>query len=182
MVVVLLSGGLDSSLLMRREPSAVAVFVDYGQPAAAQELRAAIRVCALGGSKLVQVKCELAIGAMADSTGAPGPRVVGGRNAALLAIGVNVATQHGCDAVWIGAHMGDADNYPDCRPVFLAGLDRLFRQAYGVGVAAPLLTANRAAIRAEAAHYKLGGLTWSCYAPADDGQPCGTCNSCLQDR
>ena len=178
--VVLLSGGIDSAVCLWRAAKPIALFVDYGQPARVQELAAAQALCWARDCELAVMDAPLALGKMGAVAGEPGPRVVGGRNAILLALGVNLAVERGASVVWIGAQPGDQDNYPDCRASFLTGLDRIYRAAYGVGVDAPLIMISRANLAAEARRLPQG-LTWSCYS-AVDGRPCGTCNSCRQER
>lgn len=179
--LVLLSGGLDSAVCLFRAHDPVALFVDYGQPAAEQEREAAIALTGRRGCPLFTARATLQLGTMTDAPGLPGARVIGGRNAVLISLGVNTAVHTGRDVVWIGAQASDSDDYPDCRALFLTALDRLSRQTYGVGVAAPLIMASRANIAAEARHRVPPGLTWSCYTPVN-GAPCQTCNSCRQAR
>ena len=178
---VLLSGGLDSAVCLWRAAAPVAVFVDYGHPSADKEREAARALSVARGCFLYECTITLQIGTMADPTGKPGPRVIGGRNLATISLAVNVAVQTGATVVWLGAHAGDADDYPDCRAGFIAPLDRLCRATYGVGVAAPLIMTSRSNLAAEARMRVPVHLCWSCYTPRD-GEPCGSCNSCRQER
>lgn len=187
MQLILLSGGVDSALLLWRRPKARALFVDYGQPSAAQELAAARRLCALAndsgrdiGQLVTASVTLLGLDDMSAPTGQSGARVVYGRNLALIAIGANVARALGCDAVAIGAHQGDARDYADCRPGFIFRADRAASYGCEVGVQAPLISLSKREILREAG--RLGvplGECWSCYTPRD-GRPCETCNSCKE--
>lgn len=180
--IVLLSGGYDSAILLHRAHRPLALFVDYGQRAVSEERASAKALAARRGCELVQQSVTMECGAMNAAPGEAGARVVGGRNAALIALGVNLAVARGAQTVWIGAQAGDADDYPDCRHAFIAAMNRLMRQAYGVSVEAPLLEASSHGMRAEAAMYRVRDLSWSCYAPSAPGVPCGSCNSCRQVR
>ena len=190
--VTLLSGGLDSAVaahwLTANAPTPRIlryVFIDYGQPAAPQELSAAHRVMQVVGGDLdiVELPKQTALGWQMDTgAGAKGPRYVLGRNALLISLAM---TRLDPNLSWekfvlIGATGGDRANYPDCRETFIGGLSRLLTDAYGVQVIAPLIGWSREAIRAYAKAHNLGGLTWSCYQPTIAGQQCGECDSCLQ--
>lgn len=182
MELVLLSGGIDSSVLLWRARDPVALFVDYGQPARAEELAASAALAAARGCSLMVSTVTMDLGRMSDAAGVAGPRVVGGRNLILVGLGVNAALASGRDVVWLGAQAGDSADYPDCRANFVTALDRMNRTAYGVGVDAPLVLCSRASLAAEARLRVPQGLTWSCYAPSSPGVPCGACNSCKQER
>ena len=82
----------------------------------------------------------------------------------------------------------DYSGYPDCRPEFVAAFESMANLATKTGVEGttklkihtPLLQLSKAEI------IRLGvscgvdyGLTHSCYDPAEDGRPCGECDSCL---
>lgn len=180
--LVLLSGGIDSAVMLYRARNPVALFVNYGQRAHAEELAAASALCAARGCKLLVSAVTLDVGTMNDEPGVTGARVVAGRNLILVSLGVNAAASVGASVVWLGAQAGDAADYPDCRASFIAPLDRLNKAAYGVGVEAPLAMASRASLAAEARLRVPPGLTWSCYAPSAPSVPCGACNSCRQER
>jgi 7-cyano-7-deazaguanine synthase len=180
--LVLLSGGIDSAVLLWRAREPVALFVDYGQPARAEELAASVALATARTCLLMVSTVTIDLEHMADGAGVTGPRVVGGRNLILIGLGINAAVASGCGVVWIGAQAGDSADYPDCRPLFITALDRINRTAYGVGVDAPLVMCSRASLAAEARMRVPHGLTWSCYAPSSPGVPCGACNSCKQER
>lgn len=178
--LVLLSGGLDSALCLWMANDPTALFVHYGQPAAALEHQAAVALASARGCPLLVAAASLDIGEMGDGPGEEGPRVVHGRNMALVALGVNAAASRGLGAVWIGCNAGDAANYPDCRPEFLRYASELATNAYRVAVCGPCVTMSREQVAQKAAELGVPvDLCWSCYA-AVDGKPCGTCDSCRQ--
>ena len=201
MVVILLSGGLDSAVLAYRASASgqlgACVFVDYGQPAAEQERAAAVRIAAALDADLHI--CEVVLCGMADmraESGKPGPRVVPGRNLVLIALGCNVATAIGADTVLIGCTRDDVEAYPDCRPQFVGNIDLAHRETgAGPRVVAPWMWSTRADVVKEARQLgvpvgrcaspddadEYAYAVWSCYTPTDAGEPCGTCNSCLQE-
>lgn len=186
-VVVLLSGGVDSAVVLSWAATPVnrlagAVFVDYGQPVARQEWAAACRIAHHVGTECMKVTlaAEVALGdCMRIGVGLTGPRIVPGRNALLLSAGVSWAVQVGATEVWYGANADDARDYPDCRATFIRAFDAMSRTAYGVGVRAPLLTLYKGHIVRSATQRKLPlDLLWSCYESTTD-EPCGRCNSCV---
>lgn len=193
LTVVLLSGGVDSAVaaatLREAGRRLHLLFVDYGQPAARQEERAARRLAEGLQVPLSVLRCPLPLGRMGDPPGAPGPRVVPGRNLALVALGASHALRVGASAVALGVIADDAWAYPDCRPGFLRDTSRLLIKTYGIRLEAPLRAwpKTRVLIEAEALGIPLAGC-WSCYTPlpGDDGETegraCGTCNGCRARR
>ena len=180
--VILLSGGYDSALLLFIASSPVALFVDYGQAAASNELVAARKLCEVRGCKLIEARCELNVVTMNGHPGGIGPRVVAGRNAALISLGINTAINEGAQEVWIGAQAGDAANYPDCKADFINAFGRISKAAYGVDVKAPLIMMPKFEMRMQYKRLVPPGVTWSCYEPIETNIPCGRCNSCMQER
>lgn len=183
MNLVLLSGGVDSALVLWRQSKAHALFVDYGHPARSEEWAAVRRLCdAHGGAIAHRAAVSLQIGAMGAPPGAKGPRVVHGRNLVLIAIAANYAAGLGCRAVLLGAHGDDGPDYPDCRPGFIFRADKAAAFGCGVLVKAPLQGMPKRQIAREARALGVPlGLCWSCYTPVN-GAPCGTCNACEARR
>lgn len=180
MSTLLLSGGVDSVAVLSSSEPARTVFVDYGQPASAQERAAAKRWADRFDCEHFEFAVTgIQLGEMAAASGVPGPRVVQARNAILVGVAANVTPAGG--TVLIGAHLGDAENYPDCRPGFITRMNQAFRDAYDVGVVAPLIALTRHeildALREKHVEFQ---SCWSCYAPLPNGQQCGACNSCKQ--
>lgn len=181
--LLLLSGGVDSIAAARRlmakgTPPVAALTVDYGQPAAYEEIVTSARWCRDNGIDHAMRRVEL------DATELGlgdyrAPRVVAGRNAVLLSIGVNVAAGLHADALVLGATHSDFGDYPDCREGFLGGLSRLFKDAYGVRVVAPLWdTPKNEAARLLTADDR--AIAFSCYTPAGQLRHCGKCRSCIE--
>jgi 7-cyano-7-deazaguanine synthase len=181
MIVVLCSGGVDSTVLamraLREKRLHSVVFIAFGQPAVDEERRAVLLWGERFGVPVVELGCPLR-GSMAIGVGVAGPRVMAGRNLALIAWAVNYAAENGVREVQFGAIGDDAKDYTDCRPEFVGAVGDLCRRAYGVDVRAPLLDTTKPEVIAEAAAFKILDGCWSCYQPRG-GVPCGACASCV---
>lgn len=166
-ILLLLSGGMDSSLCLHLYGAELAIGFDYGQDHLI-ELEYAQRIA--DHYKVPFEKRTI------PQMPRVNPLVFAGRNAVLLSMGAAIAQSRGLNTVVIGSNFSDAQDFPDCRPVFITEMSRAFREAYGVTLAAPLLRQTKAQIKNKA---KLVGLpeTWTCYFPKD-GKPCGECYSC----
>lgn len=166
--LLLLSGGLDSTLCLARYGAAQAIGFDYGQPHRI-ELDYAARIAA-------KFDVPFAVHHLPYM-----PRVndvvFAGRNAVMLAVAAARAQTAGLEAVVVGCNFSDAQRFPDCRPAFIKSMNEAFKAAYGVSVHAPLLTMTKAQIVAEARERGLPE-TWTCYAPTPAGERCGECYSC----
>jgi 7-cyano-7-deazaguanine synthase len=199
--VVLLSGGLDSAttLAVARDQgyACYALSLDYGQRHRA-ELAAAQRVAeALGVAQHKVIPLDLtAIGgsALTDSSIAvpqqPGAGIpvtyVPARNTIFLALALAWAEVLGAWDLFIGVNAVDYSGYPDCRPEYIEGFQRLCQLATRAGVQggafqvhAPLIELSKADI------IRLGvrlgvdyAVTVSCYAADESGRACGRCDSC----
>lgn len=194
-VIVLLSGGIDSAVVLawaaggdQHRASAPtearlagALFVDYRQPVARQEWTAACRIAHHIGTECAKftIDGEIALGdTMRLGVGNLGARVVPGRNAMLLSLGVSWALTIGAKEVWYGANADDAHDYADCRPAFVRAFDAMSSVVYGISVKAPLITLNKSHVVRSALQHELPlDLLWSCYESETD-TPCGQCNSC----
>jgi len=205
-VVVLLSGGLDSSTVAaraRHERKAVhALSFDYEQRhrrelEAARQVASALGVVEhmvlplpfgqIGGSSLTDARLAVPdappdpsrIGDVVPSTYVPA------RNTVFLAFALAYAETRGCSEVHIGANALDSSGYPDCRPEFLQAFQEAARlgtkaglEGRGIRIVAPLVRMGKADIVREAA--RVGTplhLTWSCYRGGDAA--CGRCESCV---
>lgn len=195
-----------------------ALTVDYGQRHRV-ELESARRVArslgvhdhrvvavdlrAVGGSALtgdIDVpKDQVTVGRGGDGAPGPGPAdararipvtYVPARNTLLLAIAAGHAEVVAADAVVIGVNAVDYSGYPDCRPEFIAAMERALtlgtragNEGMPIRLLAPLARMSKVEI------VRLGtslgvdfALTHSCYDPAADGAACGRCDSCLLRR
>ena len=108
------------------------------------------------------------------------------RNTVFLSLALAWAEASGARDIYIGVNALDYSGYPDCRPEFIEGFEKLAELATKAGVEgepfhirAPLQFMTKADIVREGARLGLDmGLSWSCYDPAPGGLHCGLCDSC----
>jgi 7-cyano-7-deazaguanine synthase len=174
-VEVLVSGGIDSAALLafytRQRFGVRALFVDFGQPAAKQESRAARSVCKYYGVQLsiMTVKCGAAFS----------PGDIPGRNAFLVFAAV-LARGAEPGMIAIGIHEGTP--YYDCTEGFLKSIQTIV-DGYAAGkikVAAPFLNWGKQIIWEFCKKVRVPvNSTYSC--EKGGVHPCGKCLSC-KDR
>ncbi|MCD8207723.1 MAG: 7-cyano-7-deazaguanine synthase QueC [Bacteroidales bacterium] len=199
--VVLVSGGLDSTVLLAKMVaegrSVIGFGVDYGQRHV-REIESACAVCARLGVeykllKLPSLKEIFGANSLTDGSvdvfegryEEEGMKntVVPARNLILISLATAFAISEKCDTVLYAAHSGDHAIYPDCRPKFAKKLDDVVRIAdwHEVRLERPFVGMTKAEI------VKLGNelsapmeLTWSCYKGGE--RHCGKCATCLERR
>ncbi len=207
--IVLLSGGLDSATALAMAAAegraCHALSFDYGQRHAI-ELIAARRVAkALGAYSYRVVDLNLrGIGGSALTGNMPVPKgrteseiaegvpatYVPARNTLFLAYALALAEVTDTDEIVIGVNVLDSSGYPDCRPEFLAAMQKVAELGTAVGslgrapvIRAPLLSMTKAEIiRTGMALGVDYSLTHSCYDPAPSGAACRACDACLLRR
>ncbi|MFZ9070843.1 MAG: 7-cyano-7-deazaguanine synthase QueC [Burkholderiaceae bacterium] len=205
--VVLLSGGLDSSTCLALAKSqgfdCHALSFDYGQRqrqelAAAQTVAQTIGVAshrilnldmrAIGGSALTS---DMAVPKhrSADEIGHGIPvTYVPARNTIFLSYALGLAEVLKANDIFIGVNALDYSGYPDCRPAFIHAFQTMANLATAAGVSGqspmtihtPLIDMTKAQIVRTALDLGLDiDMTFSCYDPSADGEPCGACDACL---
>ena len=204
--IVLLSGGLDSATVLaiarERGHACHCIAFDYGQRhrgelqaaerIATEMLAASFRIVPLGlreigGSALTD---DIPVPDHTDRNDddAPPPvTYVPGRNLIFLSVAAGLAEVVRAEVVFAGMNSIDYSGYPDCRPDFLESFESAAnlataagRRGHGIRIDAPLISMTKADIIR--AGTKLGvpyAWTRSCYAPSDEGQACGRCDSCV---
>ena len=201
LAVALVSGGLDSMVAAARAREEgfrlLALSVDYNQRHRL-ELAAARRIATiLGAERHVVLPLDLAgFGGSALVGDGEVPKAgvgeaipvtyVPARNTVFLSLALAWAEAAGARDLVIGVNALDYSGYPDCRPEFIAGFERLAALATRAGVEgeafhvhAPLQHMTKADIVREADRLGLdAGLSWSCYDPAPGAKHCGLCDSC----
>lgn len=202
-VVMLLSGGMDSAVLLWKLKSeghdVRCLAIDYGQRHRT-ELYAAGRIATLARVPLLRfampsLRLLLRGGSQTDDAVAVPEghyaaetmkaTVVPNRNLIMLSIAAAHGISEGCEGIGYAAHTGDHAIYPDCRPEFVHAAQAAFRlgnwDAEGLLVLAPFLGSTKADIAKLG--YRLGcpmGLTWSCYKGSH--RHCGRCGTCVERR
>lgn len=191
--VVLLSGGVDSTVALARELSRFggqvrALTVDYGQRHI-REVEAAKKVAEFYSvdHTIVAVDSFLFSGS-ALTGGAAIPKghaenvdgtYVPARNTVLLALASALAESIGFGKIIFGANSDDEAGYPDCRAGYIESFrDVLAKGTVGhVWLSAPLMAMSKRNV------VELGRtlgvpfhLTWSCYAGGES--KCGVCGAC----
>jgi 7-cyano-7-deazaguanine synthase len=198
--VVLVSGGMDSAvtLALARELGfdCNALSVDYGQRHVS-ELAAAERVAKmLGASEHKTVRVDLrSIGGSALTADIDVPREGGAgipvtyvpaRNTIMLAVALGWAEALGAADIFCGVNAVDYSGYPDCRPEFIEGFEKLANLATKAGVEGAKITVHAPLIRLSKADIVREGLrlgvdfaaTVSCYQADAGGRACGACDAC----
>ncbi|MEW8339482.1 MAG: 7-cyano-7-deazaguanine synthase QueC [Candidatus Thiodiazotropha taylori] len=199
--VVLLSGGLDSATVLAIARSqgyaCYALSMSYGQRHVA-ELNAAGKIAkslgavdhkvmsigldSIGGSALTDTSIEVPE-QLAD--GIP-VTYVPARNTVFLSLALGWAEVLEAQEIFIGVNAVDYSGYPDCRPEFIRAFEQLANLATKAGVEGmdfhihtPLIDLTKGEIIQQG--IKLGldySLTVSCYQANEQGEACGSCDSC----
>ena len=206
LAVVLLSGGIDSTttLAIARLEGFVphALTIRYGQRHAA-EVAAAERVArrldvkrhlildldlrSFGGSALTadvpvpKGRATAEIGSGIPSTYVPA------RNTIFLSLALAWAEVLQAEDIFLGVNALDYSGYPDCRPEYIAAIERLAVLATKAGVEGrsrfqihtPLITLTKAQIIRRGLELGVDyALTTTCYDPSPTGEACGACDAC----
>jgi 7-cyano-7-deazaguanine synthase len=195
--VTILSGGMDSTTLaycLQSTHKQIFVSFDYGQRHVKELQCASITASKLGCEHIV---IPLPIGkylkgsSLTDEVAVPHGHyeedtmrqtVVPGRNAIMLSIAWGIATAYKADAVAYGAHVGDAAQYPDCRPEFVDSLTNALKLGVWDGpkeLMVPFLRSRKMQILGVGLGIKVPYEdTWTCYEGGV--QSCGRCGSCCE--
>jgi 7-cyano-7-deazaguanine synthase len=199
-VVIVLSGGLDSTTALARMLSdghtCASLSVDYGQRHR-RELEAASYIALRYGiehqvANLSALRPLLAGSSLTSDIPVPHGHyaedsmkatVVPNRNMLLLAVAGAWAISRKADAIVYGAHAGDHAIYPDCRPEFAEALATALALAdwHRVAIWRPFIHLSKADIVREGARLNAPlALTYSCY---EGGVAhCGRCGTCTERK
>lgn len=199
--VVLLSGGLDSTVLLYHLKSLsvepIALSVNYGQRHA-RELEAAASIARmigaphtiadlssisplLGGSALTSDTIPVPLGHYEDET--MKQTVVPNRNMIFLALATAFAISSKCDSVAYAAHSGDHAIYPDCRKDFADAMEAAVSLCDWTPICLmrPFVNMTKADVVRKGHDLDVPFReTWSCY----QGHTihCGECGTCVERR
>lgn len=200
-VVVLLSGGMDSVVLLYRclkDYSVVAtVSFDYGSKHNKNEIPYARYHSDLQGvphkeirmdfvnelfkSDLLQSGGEIPEGHYEEEN--MKSTVVPFRNGIMLAIATGYAESIDADCVAIAAHAGDHAIYPDCRDEFMEKMGSAMQLGtYNqTTLVRPFISMSKADIAKAGKEMGVDfSQTWSCYKGGDTH--CGQCGTCVERR
>ncbi len=205
--VVLLSGGIDSATSLyiagKMGFDLYGLSFYYGQRHKI-ELQAAGRIAAhCGVVRHITLDIDLRLfgnSALTDDIAVPKMRsieematdipitYVPARNTIFLSFALAWAEVLESDDIFIGVNALDYSGYPDCRPEYIAAYERMANLATKASVEGkqrlkihtPLIDLTKAQIIQQGLDLGVDfGLTHSCYDPADTGEACGRCDSCL---
>jgi len=174
----------------------LALTIDYNQRHRV-ELEAARRIAERIGIRHIVLPLDLrAFGGSALTSDAAVPKdgvqpgipitYVPARNLVFLSLALAWAEAEGSSDLFIGVNALDYSGYPDCRPEFVSGFEKLARLATKAGseggeitIHAPLQQMTKADIAREAQRLGLdAGQSHSCYDPNPQGRACGECDAC----
>jgi len=204
--VMLLSGGLDSSVLLAllrhidTNMGIVALSCNYGQRHA-KELGYAQKAAKRygvsqhfilpmdfmaemnrAGSALLGGLAVPDLADLSEQDRQNPPTYVPMRNTILLALAASCAETRGIRNVFYGAQQQDAYGYWDCTGQYVGKLNALFSSCRrDVVINAPFITLRKSGV-VQIGH-ELGvefAHTWSCYR--GEGLQCGTCPTCVERR
>ncbi|MGB5444601.1 MAG: 7-cyano-7-deazaguanine synthase QueC [Psychromonas sp.] len=196
-VVVIYSGGMDSFTVLHKALqqglTPYALTFDYGQRHI-KEIEVARQVCnelgvhhkvidisainqLIGGSSLTDPNIDVALGHYQQEN--MKSTVVPNRNMILLSLAIGYAVSLGAEQVYYGAHSGDHEIYPDCRPIFVEKMNDVAAVANyeKVEIFSPYLDSDKIGILKDGFAMGLDySKTWTCYNGRE--KACGQCGSC----
>ena len=200
-VVVILSGGMDSSLtayiMKNRGYEIVPLHFSYGQRTEKRELQAfhdisnSLNVVSrytiqlpffkdIGIGTTSLIDRDMQINEKGVSTSSIPNSYVPFRNGIMLSIATAVAEKEGAEGIAIGVVEEDSSGYPDCRENFISTFEKSINLGTKQGkfrIFRPLVNLHKSEIVREAIRYGVPlHLTWSCYQRED--KACGVCDSC----
>lgn len=198
--VVLLSGGMDSSVLLAQtlfeDFDVIPVTIYYGQRHS-REIRAAKDIVDFYGlgarwhqisvpgdilaSPFSSQTSDLQVPEGAYDDESMKQTVVPNRNMFLLSIGVARAIVVGAEQIRYAAHAGDHAIYPDCRPDFVQAMQVAITRCdwRPPTLIAPFIASSKADIVERGHQLRVPfELTWTCYKGGDEA--CGRCGTCVE--
>ena len=196
-VCVLLSGGADSTTLLYylldRKAEVLPLTVLYGQrhskelesaKKVASHLRLPLAVADLRsagflfqGSALTSDKVGVPEGHYTDESMAM--TVVPGRNLVFLALAGAYAISSKADSVAYAAHAGDHPIYRDCRPEFMAYVQKALSSGYNIDLITPFSQMTKSEVVRLGLRLSVPFVdTWSCYEGG--ARPCLQCGTCVE--
>ncbi len=205
-VIILFSGGVDSTLLLAKALSegheCLALSFDYNQRHRV-ELEAARKIAnhygvehrivtipnsAFSTSALVNGS-EVAKNRSTDEILGEGipSTYVPARNTLFISFALGMAESCGAAEIHYGANKLDYTCYPDCTPEYVEAFQELINTATKQSVEgapprlrAPLIYMTKSEIFSLGKELRIPfDMTFSCYDPTMDNEPCEACDACL---
>lgn len=190
-VVLILSGGLDSTTLLyyllNKDKDVVCLTFNYGQKGK-KELECAKDICrelnvehyVYDISSILDIlKFSSLIDEDNSKVEIPQDTVVPSRNTILLELATAFAITNDCKEVYYGAIKGDTIDYQDTTPQFLKQINELNKvnNYKYIPVKAPFIDKEKFEVVKISLELNVPlEKTWSCYLGGDE--PCGECFSC----
>ena len=200
-IVILLSGGLDSStvtgIAKKSKAEIFGLSFDYGQRHK-KELNSASKIAKhfdikefkvikldlslWGGSSLTDKQKNIPLKGV--QTNEIPNTYVPGRNTIFISVALSYAEAINADFIGLGVNALDYSGYPDCRPDYIEKFQQLAdlankrgRENNPIKLWTPLLDLNKEEIIKLAFENNVPlEKTWSCYS--GNSKPCGKCDSC----
>tara|TARA_B100000963_G_scaffold354768_1_gene371821 strand:- start:4318 stop:4968 length:651 start_codon:yes stop_codon:yes gene_type:complete len=196
-ILVIYSGGLDSFTLLNEAiykfDHVEAITFNYGQKHK-KEIDFAARFCADSGipHEIVNLNLDkiLSSSALVGDTEIPEGNydkekmkqtIVPNRNMIMISVAASLAIKNKLDYLWYGAHAGDHEIYPDCRPEFIDKLGAALSicDYHQLNFEAPYMSLSKNEIVSKGLKMNLNyAHAWTCYVGGS--KPCLKCSSCLE--
>lgn len=191
-VVLLFSGGLDSTTLLYRLLNKnlfpYCLIIDYKQ-SHRKEVKIAEKICR--GLSLPYEIFQVDLSQMGGSrlTGDVNKKftgsdvVVPGRNTLFITLAAALAKKEGIKKIFLAPNQSDWAVFPDCRPDFYKVMERTIKLGIdkSLEIHTPYLHKTKIQIVAEGLKIKVPyQKTWSCYLGKE--KPCGECEACLERK
>ena len=178
MDLILLSGGIESTTLLyeRRAAGAVqALFVDYGQRAAARERATVQALCAKTGTALTIAPLQHLRAALTDRSTWQPHIPAPARNLLIISLAANYALVAGGTQIFLGVQRDDR-RHREAGGDFLAALAATLA-TFGLGLATPYQDLSKTAVIARGLALGVDyDETYSCLLGRP--RPCGQCPQC----
>ena len=201
--VVLLSGGLDSATVLAlasRDFDCHTISFNYAQRSLS-EINAAKQLAKLSAAshQIIHIDDGVMAGSALTDESVDVPEFasneqdqgipvtyVPARNTLFLSHALAIAEVLSSQDIFIGVNAVDYSGYPDCRPEFIRAYETMANLATKAGVEgnklsihAPLINKSKAEIISIGNELGVDyALTVSCYQANDQGEACGSCDSC----
>jgi len=194
-VIILFSGGIDSTLLaideLTKGNNVILLHFEYDHPARFSERSSVYRIYEklLEQYKNVNIITNvlpIIASTMYIGAGNIGSRIVANRNAIMLNMAINIAVYHGVSYILYGAVLNDQKEYIDCQPAFLDKMNTISLD-WGVQIKAPYMQISKKDLMNKLDKFNLDIIKEcsSCYEPYlidNKWVRCNTCSSCSSNK